>query len=328
MSRSRRTCLALLAGSIVWLIGLTVVPAAGATVTCSLVDATLAIGSDTDFEFAGVVRAGDELRVLRNQPFVEEEPTPVACAGGVPTVATTDSIVFDEASNVDEGGLQVDLGGGPFAPGATPEDDGTSEIEVTAKLNGDDGFLNILGSAGADSISYAPQGVGSGQVNLNLSAEVQPDFDVDFSDVEYPGIFGEAGPDAVASIAAPGAGQAPIFEFGLVVFGGKGRDVLVGASGVDQLFGDNGDDVVRGGGGSDLMDGGHGRDRLRAGAGSDIADAKDHEVDRVGCGSGRDIAFVDPRDRTTACDKQKKGFTFPGLPGFPEFLFPSPAPLP
>src|SRR4051812_8110819 len=56
--------------------------------------------------------------------------------------------------------LELDLSGGPFAPGATPEAAGLSEIEITAELGGtpDDRVL-VQGSAGNDTLTVGADGL-------------------------------------------------------------------------------------------------------------------------------------------------------------------------
>lgn len=68
----------------------------------------------------------------------------------------------------------------------------------------------------------------------------------------------------VTSVDAPTNGVA-----GVVVRGGRGRDVARGTVGPDLLVGNGGADALRGGKGRDVLVGGGGRDRLRGGAGVD-----------------------------------------------------------
>ncbi len=83
------------------------------------------------------------------------------------------------------------------------------------------------------------------------------------------------------------------------IHGGDGDDCLYGDAGDDRLFGDDGDDLARGGKGDDRLRGGAGEDRLKGGPGRDRLRATDGEVDRVGCGPGRqDRAVVDAVDLT------------------------------
>lgn len=115
-------------------------------------------------------------------------------------------------------------------------------------------------------------------------------------------IVAEKGPDAVQAnrgpdnvVAGLGADE---------VDGDSGNDRISGGDGDDQrdaarstlgtrlpgLFGDNGSDRVMGGPGAD--------DALFGGDGNDILDSFDQQRDRVvDCGPGRDIAYVDRKDR-------------------------------
>jgi RTX calcium-binding nonapeptide repeat (4 copies) len=70
-------------------------------------------------------------------------------------------------------------------------------------------------------------------------------------------------------------------------------DVLRGTAGRDLLRGLAGDDLLVGLAGNDILLGGLGRDRLLGGAGRDELRAVDGRRDRVDCGTGRDIAYVD-----------------------------------
>src|SRR5919201_4230830 len=73
----------------------------------------------------------------------------VAC--GTATVTNTDSIDVAFADDFDSDTVVVDLAGGPLAPGATDEGDGSSEIEI--EITGGDGSfdtLRIIGSSGPD----------------------------------------------------------------------------------------------------------------------------------------------------------------------------------
>jgi Tol biopolymer transport system component len=123
-----------------------------------------------------------------------------------------------------------------------------------------------------------------------------------------------------------------------ILDGGGGADKLLGGSGRDRIEGGSGDDSLHGGEGSDWIEGGagddvighgtnvfhdgygddvvyagagddvvkdrHGRDRLYGGPGNDTFHAKDRHSDRIVCGPGRDVAFVDRRDRVhRSCER-------------------------
>jgi RTX calcium-binding nonapeptide repeat (4 copies) len=105
---------------------------------------------------------------------------------------------------------------------------------------------------------------------------------------------------SLASVAGAGA---------TVLRGGPGPQTLTGTAAADSLFGGGGDDSLSGmagrdrlvgGPGADTISGGPGRDRLLGRAGADRLLAKDGEADVVNCGTGEDIAVVDPVDRVSA----------------------------
>jgi CSLREA domain-containing protein len=81
------------------------------------------------------------------------------------------------------------------------------------------------------------------------------------------------------------------------VFGGPGDDPKVtGGAGDDQVSGGSGDDLVKGDGGNDVIDLGAGKDSVHSGGGADVIDAADGEKDKIICGTGKDVAHVDPID--------------------------------
>lgn len=87
------------------------------------------------------------------------------------------------------------------------------------------------------------------------------------------------------------------------LFGRFGRDLLRGEAGNDELEGGRGVDVLHGGAGDDQLNGGYGRDRLFGGTGRDRLTARGGGLDRLDCGPGRDVAFVDSRDRVRGCER-------------------------
>jgi hypothetical protein len=98
---------------------------------------------------------------------------------------------------------------------------------------------------------------------------------------------------------------------GDVVFGLGAADRLEGRNGHDCLIGGSGNDVLRGEGGSDRLTGGRGDDVLVGGAGvnaydagpgRDNVDARNGQRELVRCGSGRDRARIDRRDRVSGCE--------------------------
>jgi hypothetical protein len=91
-----------------------------------------------------------------------------------------------------------------------------------------------------------------------------------------------------------------------LLIGGDGNDRLRGGAKGDCLAGGGGNDTASGNGGKDELRGGPGRDTLRGNAGKDRLLAEGQGGDRVNCGSGKDVAFVDSKDQVAAnCEKVK-----------------------
>jgi hypothetical protein len=93
-------------------------------------------------------------------------------------------------------------------------------------------------------------------------------------------------------------------------------DYLSGRDGDDSMKGGGGDDTLRGHGGSDYLSGGSGNDRINGGLGinryygrlgDDEIRARNGIRERVNCGPGTDVAFVDSNDRTVGCETRHRG---------------------
>jgi Ca2+-binding RTX toxin-like protein len=95
--------------------------------------------------------------------------------------------------------------------------------------------------------------------------------------------------------------------------GGTGNDTQTGGPGNDLIFANLGQDTTSGGDGNDRLwalargdvhPGPNGEtdqagDALDGGAGNDSFRVRDGEVDRVTCGDGNDVAFLDIVDQIT-----------------------------
>jgi hypothetical protein len=159
---------------------------------------------------------------------------------------------------------------------------GTDADETIPGSGSDDG---ILGGGGIDLIS----GLGGndclfGQAGADKLSGDDGD-DIVQGDRDEDSVKGDAGDDDVR-------GQNGNDK----VDGGSGSDRVTGGAGEDTIAGGTGDDVVKGDGGNDVIDLGSGKDVLNAGGGSDEIDAADGEKDKIVCGSGKDVAHVDPID--------------------------------
>ena len=273
LARPGRALLCLL---VLGLLSVALTPDAVARIRCSYVGAptnSLTVTAN-DEAFGRLRRNGSEIAVW------EYDDPPVPCAGGVATVFNTDLIVLRAGRN---SFVDVRLAGGPFAPGATAEPEGASEIEI--EFRGHHTWSTVDGTPDADAFQWGP---GDAQAGLNLNPATAGDEDVDvtLTDTSKSAallIRGGAGDDTI--IPAAGA-RIPHFVSAqgndgddvLVaprhaesyLTGGPGADVIRGGSASDDLTGGRGDDVITGGGGADEIWAGSGRDVLFGGRGGDF----------------------------------------------------------
>lgn len=232
-----------------------------------------------------------------------------ACGGG--TVANTDTITVTATGVPTE--IVIDLTGGPFAPGLSPEADG-SEIEITINLPTGTPTLRILGSTGVDRLV-----AGAGGINLN-SDETTADVDVTITGAPTLVMDGGDGDDilSLAGGAGTGAGrqgsllgqagndlllggvagsthdgglgtdevdytgatqlESANLSTGTTTHQGGGTDTLAG---IENLTGSPGDDLIVGNGADNVIDGGDGDDTI------DFSAASAMNVDlRVGSSVG------------------------------------------
>ncbi|HEX8121289.1 MAG TPA: hypothetical protein VF549_08495 [Solirubrobacteraceae bacterium] len=148
-----------------------------------------------------------------------------AQCGSAATTANTDRV--DVVGDADNETLDLDLGGGAFAPGATDEGDGSSEIElfVDLKQNTLVYDVSILGDPGADHVNAGRTGSGASsipQVNLNATGG---DHDSDlFVGDSGLNVLGRNGNDVVTDRGDPGFTL--VFSNEIQVSGGEGNDDL------------------------------------------------------------------------------------------------------
>lgn len=306
--------------------------AAPRTLSCAYLEAAPAgpIGniltiSGTDN--ALVRRAGDHIAVgttdAANGPRGFKE---IDCRGGPATVLDVDRIVYSATPLADDDLRQfiLDERTGRLAPGASPEVAG-SEIEVElhfARADRGQPNVQVLGTAGPDSVGARPLSRNRFGVNLNPRADLtHPDADLLLS--APPGrvdfkLHGEGGADSIDMRAAD-RNLRPLRS--LLLSGDAGSDTLFGTNRRDWLEGDEGPDRLLGRGGPDFFYAGAGRDRVYGGRGDDFISSavrggeRDHQHDfysggagddyiisRVGgrdtvrCGSGFDSAYADRED--------------------------------
>ncbi|MGH3103841.1 MAG: calcium-binding protein, partial [Gaiellaceae bacterium] len=198
--------------------------------------------------------------------------------------------------------LTIDQSGGLFAPGATAEANGVSEIEMSVLLGDATDVVVVNGTAAADTISVGTNG---------FAFTTDADADVSLSPLPAAvEIFGFAGPNTLTGRGGSGAGSP--FPGKLVLHagdsgdtlqggagddelhGGAGNDVLEGRDGNDTAYGGAGNDSVAGNDGHDELVGGAGLDALIGGDGDDVMRADDDEADtNLSGGPGNDTAYYD-----------------------------------
>ena len=192
------------------------------------------------------VTASDEEARLSVGPGGEIRVNGMDCPGA--TTATIDTIRVAGTAGSDEV-VVVDLSGGPFSPGATPEASGASEVEIEISLEGDPGdAVELLGNDADEALRAAADGI-----------EVTGDDDLDVLVAGIPlRLAGAGGNDTVRADGAAGSGPAAV---AVALDGGDGNDVIAGGDRDDRMTGGPGDDGLEGSGGNDLLAGGDGVDR-------------------------------------------------------------------
>jgi hypothetical protein len=251
---------------------------------------------------------------------------PSSCRGGVPTVRNTDTIRV-LSRGVDDS-VDVLLGGGPFAPGATRERRGASEIEIRMQFRGrrNEGFGEVWGSRRADEFHWGPGPAKNAGLNINPRDAGDRDVDVTVrgadtflvanglagNDTIVPAPGSQFPNDGVFSTGGPGDDHliAPRNSWGIlegqggddVLLGGRRGDDFQGGGGHDRLISDGGDDSIRAGPGHDLIVSGPGRDRIGSRDFKHLSPTPDPERDWVDCGTNRDRVRPDRRDRMRGCE--------------------------
>jgi hypothetical protein len=232
-------------------------PAAAAAAACQF-DATTAKVT------VGYSGPGTVARIKRG-PSGEILVDGAAC--GAATVTNTDTILAQAGSGRQQ--LIIDLSGGSFSPGKTPESGSISEIEFQVDAGnggeyplGDD--VTVSGRSVADTIRF-------GGTGIFLDGDVDPD--VTTTNVETLTALGNGGDDHLLG-TGDGAGG-PAASLPLLLSGGAGNDELVGGDVKDTLDGGDGNDTELGGGDADTIKEG------TAPNGADVLDGGASPYDRI-----------------------------------------------
>ena len=242
--------------------------ALGAAVAGAAIGALPALASaspctyDAVHKVASVVDSSGTAKQLRvgvsgNLIFTQDGGNaPLNCVGGgtVATTTNTDKVnVFAQASGASDG-VVLDQARGAFAPGATPEADGNSEIELA--LNGQSGHLSVFGTPGADVMRVSGPGRSPALSFLDFGPDDDDDVTYAASDVSL------VGGDGADFLSGKGYGffrDATTLPMGFS--GGAGDDVIEGGLAVDHFAGNAGNDTLRTNDGNpELVSGGPGVD--------------------------------------------------------------------
>lgn len=293
-------------------------------VICAVEANRLSIQVGPDYEsFAEIVRdpQGSEIFVRTRGGDV------VPCGGPTPTTFTIDRITFFGPARSDSLAV-INLAGGRFGPGATPERP-PAEIEIDVQLGNGDDVLFVYGRGGAGSKRRSADviTVGSSRrahlVDLDAAAPGPADTEVFATGVERIFVLGRNGDDRLSGDGI--GGRRPFGGEQLSLIGGGGDDRLIGSPSRDLIAGGSGDDRMSGAGGRDSLIGGRGTDRFSGGPANDYLAARDGVRERLNCDGGkRDIVLRDRRDRfgrdcefDAAETKRAESFGFPAYPRDP-----------
>ncbi|HEX8123909.1 MAG TPA: calcium-binding protein [Solirubrobacteraceae bacterium] len=179
--------------------------------------------------------------------------------------------------------------------GGDGNDDLVGSVAGNDRLQGDAGDDTLNGFGGEDSLEG-----GDGDDRI-IGGD---DDDLLTGDAGRDAIAGARGNDSIDGGAGPDSVTGA--EGDDKLNGGSGEDDLEAGPGADRAFGGRGDDAVFGRAGDDTISGGAGRDLLRGGSGRDRISARDGRADDTDCGSGRDTATLDRRERARGCERANR----------------------
>ncbi len=249
--------------------------ASSAAVSCVYTGADHTLSVLAPNSFVGIGRSGDSITVT-------DGAVQIACTGGTPTVANTDFVnVTGSLTN------RISLADGAFAPGASPDPDGSPEVTFRYLSPG---AIDVFGSPGPDRFGLGPLS------GINLNGDGDTDAIGPFTKIV---LEGRAGNDVIVPQSNYTATAAIV-----IATGGGGNDTVTAPPDGAVLHGGAGNDRLMGGRGRDNITGGRGHDLIRGGGGRDLIRARDNTRDRVNCGAGLDSVKADGIDKLKGCERR------------------------
>lgn len=293
-----------------------------------------------DRNIGGVGLRREGSTIVAYSPYTKKDAL-LDCEGPDATVHNIDRIVYRPPGGGDPPRiahkLEVDLSGGGFYPGASPDHArGGREIEIFADFPREPAnkwsSIFVSGSDTGDVMRVGALSRGRTGVNLDVRHDhylYDADLIVSAAPDAHFQFKGGGGNDFFAATGKGPEFKGPIRQSSLVVLGGDGsdriyggpqRDVFDGQAGADSIYGKAGRDRIGGGEGNDRLFGGDGDDEIGAGeddgrvfndslfggSGRDSLHSLDGNTDYVQCGAGPDQAYIDAIDEWSraSCEKQ------------------------
>jgi Tol biopolymer transport system component len=230
-----------------------------------------------------------------DDPTWSPDGSRIAFAGPLDTCRFSSGVGSIWVMNADGSG-KADLTGSPDSSETEPSwsPDGTS-IAFVGDVDRQSGVFTV--PSGGGGLSRLTTG---GDTDPNWGVPPPPACGTPKADIcngtaNDDTIFGAAGNDIINGLQGHD-----------VLDGGDGNDRLSGSQGNDTLKGGKGNDALVGGAGNDKLTGGGGKNKYSAGPGADTVNAVNGKAEVVDCGSGRDSARVDKRDKVRGCEKVRR----------------------
>jgi hypothetical protein len=214
-------------------------------------------------------------------------------------------VIDDATFDYDNVVLRADAGDDPPAPDGDGDGVPDSEDNCPGVANEDQADADNDGIGDVcDTTPGGPDGDGDGIPAADDNCPTVPNADQADTDNDGVGDACDSSPQGMASCQGKDAAMKQGTGADETIKGTRARESLRGEGGNDSVKGRSGRDCVKGGDGADRVSGGGGKDRLNGGKGNDTIKAADGRRDRVKCGTGRDKAVVDRKDKVSkSCER-------------------------